>query len=246
MADFPAHRSRSRESRRARTLVRATGADIGMAVDPDVDRLARGGRDAGARSGRTTPWRWRCARCWAGAAGRTRVATRTPVVVANLSTSLVVEDAARDGGARFVRAPVGEANVARAIRDEGALIGGEGNGGVILPGSPHRTGRPARGGVDLASSCGDGTRCPELSRRRPGTPIVKAKGPRGKELAPVYSALGRAFPTPRPMSGTGCGWHGGPLGSRAAVRDRTDRPVHRRSTHRPRTPSAGGGGSGTS
>ena len=36
-------------------------------------------------------------------------------------------------GARFVRAPVGEANVARAIRDEGAVIGGEGNGGVILP-----------------------------------------------------------------------------------------------------------------
>jgi phosphomannomutase len=42
-----------------------------------------------------------------------------PVVVVNLSTSLVVEDAARDFGARFVRAPVGEANVARAIRDEG-------------------------------------------------------------------------------------------------------------------------------
>ena len=51
----------------------------------------------------------------------------------NLSTSLVVEDAARDVGATLVRAPVGEANVARAIRDQGAVIGGEGNGGVIYP-----------------------------------------------------------------------------------------------------------------
>ena len=54
-------------------------------------------------------------------------------MVVNLSTSLVVEDAARKAGARVVRAPVGEANVARAIRDRGAVIGGEGNGGVMYP-----------------------------------------------------------------------------------------------------------------
>ena len=45
----------------------------------------------------------------------------------------MVEDAAKAGGGRFIRAPVGEANVAATIKAEQALIGGEGNGGVILP-----------------------------------------------------------------------------------------------------------------
>jgi phosphomannomutase len=106
--------------------VRETGSVIGLAVDPDVDRLAlvdETGRPIGEDYTLAFAVRAVLARQTGSAA----------VVVANLSTSLVVEDAARLGGARFVRAPVGEANVARAIRDEGAVIGGEGNGGVILP-----------------------------------------------------------------------------------------------------------------
>src|SRR3989442_11593742 len=62
------------------------------------------------------------------------------IVVCNLSTSLVVEDAAREVGAQVVRTPVGEVHVARAIVRLGAVIGGEGNGGGVDPPPPARRG----------------------------------------------------------------------------------------------------------
>ena len=45
----------------------------------------------------------------------------------------MIDDAAADAGATVVRTPVGEANVAQAMRDAGSVLGGEGNGGVIVP-----------------------------------------------------------------------------------------------------------------
>jgi phosphomannomutase len=175
-------------------LVRETKADIGMAVDPDVDRLALVD-ETGAPPGEdyTLAFAVRTVLEWAGR----RVgglAGAAPTVVVNLSTSLVVEDAARDHGARFVRAPVGEANVARAMRDEGALIGGEGNGGVMLPAL--HIGRDAPLGVALILQMLAGSRVPvsELVSQHPRYTIVKAKGPRGAELRPLYDALRRRFP----------------------------------------------------
>src|SRR5690606_29577634 len=62
------------------------------------------------------------------------VLRRTPgVVVTNLSTSRIVEDVVQAEGGRLIRSAVGEINVARRMQEEGAVIGGEGNGGVILP-----------------------------------------------------------------------------------------------------------------
>jgi len=92
-----------------------------------------------------------------------------------------------------MRAPVGEANVARAIRDEGALIGGEGNGGVILP-SLH-IGRDAPVGVALILHllATSGATVSDLVRRQPQYRIVKAKAPRGNDLEPVYEQLKRRF-----------------------------------------------------
>src|SRR5947199_10212367 len=58
---------------------------------------------------------------------------RHSVVVCNLSTSLVVEDAARECGADLVRTPAGEVHVARKIVELDAPSGGEGNGGVMYP-----------------------------------------------------------------------------------------------------------------
>jgi phosphomannomutase len=170
-------------------LVRATGADIGMAVDPDVDRLAlvdERGQPIGEDY--TLAFAVR-----AVLAGRP-AGSPPPVVVANLSTSLVVEDAAREGGARFVRAPVGEANVARAIQEEGAVIGGEGNGGVILPAL--HVGRDAPVGVALILQhlARTGKTPGEVVQGAPRYRIVKAKSPRGKELGPMYSALRARFP----------------------------------------------------
>jgi len=167
-------------------LVRKSGADIGMAVDPDVDRLALVD-ETGAPIGEDYTLAF---------AVRTVLARHqgpTPSVVVNLSTSLVVEDAARDFGARFVRAPVGEANVARAMRDEGALVGGEGNGGVMLPAL--HIGRDAPLGVALILQLltQSGRTVSELVGQHPRYAIVKAKGPRGAELRPLYDALRARF-----------------------------------------------------
>ena len=109
-------------------LVRRSGADIGLAVDPDVDRLA-----IVDELGRPIGEDYTLAFAVRAVLDRRTSSAKGATVVVNLSTSLVVEDAARAVGARLVRAPVGEANVARTIRDEGAVIGGEGNGGVMLP-----------------------------------------------------------------------------------------------------------------
>jgi phosphomannomutase len=114
-------------------------------------------------------------------------------VVVNLSTSLVVEDAARAAGARLLRAPVGEANVARAIRDEGAVIGGEGNGGVMFPAL--HIGRDAPLGVALILHllATTGVTVSGLVAASPRYAIVKAKGPRGRELRPIYDRLKERF-----------------------------------------------------
>jgi phosphomannomutase len=176
-------------------LVRETKAHIGMAVDPDVDRLALVD-ETGTPPGEdyTLAFAVRTVLDWAGKAGKAGGAGGPATVVVNLSTSLVVEDAARDYGARLVRAPVGEANVARAMREEGALIGGEGNGGVMLP-SLH-IGRDAPLGVALILQMLAGSEVPvsQLVRQHPRYTIVKAKGPRGAELRPLYDALRRRFP----------------------------------------------------
>lgn len=174
-------------------LVRVSGAVIGLAVDPDVDRLAlvdETGTPIGEDYTLALAIRAMLGEGRRGAAATTGT---PPVVVANLSTSLVVEDAARMGGARFVRAPVGEANVARAIRDEGAVVGGEGNGGVILPAL--HIGRDAPVGVALILHllAVTGQSVSALVAGQPRYRIVKAKAQRGNELGPVYERLKARF-----------------------------------------------------
>src|SRR6266568_3502331 len=105
------------------TLVRRAGAALGIAVDPDVDRLAIVDENGTAIGEDYT---------LAFAIRAVRPSGRQ-TVVCNLSTSLVVEDAAKEFGATVVRAPVGEAHVARKIIQLKAVLGGEGNGGVMYP-----------------------------------------------------------------------------------------------------------------
>ncbi|MDP2480463.1 MAG: phosphoglucosamine mutase [Candidatus Palauibacterales bacterium] len=103
--------------------VRETGADVGLAVDPDVDRLA-------LVDGEGMP----VGEDWTLALAVEYVLSKTPgPVVTNLSSSRVISDAARRAGQPVHLAPVGEANVARRMRETGAVVGGEGNGGVMLP-----------------------------------------------------------------------------------------------------------------
>lgn len=104
-------------------IVPATGAVVGFAQDPDADRLAlvdETGRYIGEEL------------TLALAVSRRLAQVRGPLVL-NLSTSRVSEDLAVRLGCPVHRTPVGEIHVVERMRREGAVLGGEGNGGVIDP-----------------------------------------------------------------------------------------------------------------
>ncbi len=110
-------------------VVKAVGADIGFVQDPDADRLA-----VIDEKGRYIGEEYTLVLC---AAARLRAAKaageKNPLACTNLSTSRMLEDAAAAIGARVLRSSVGEANVVDAMQKHKAVIGGEGNGGVIDP-----------------------------------------------------------------------------------------------------------------
>jgi phosphomannomutase len=166
-------------------LVRETGADVGLAVDPDVDRLAIVD-EHGVPLGEDYTLAFAAA----------LVLRKKPgTVVTNLSTSRVVEDAALAAGQRCVRAPVGEANVAAAMQAEGAAVGGEGNGGVILPDLHLGRDAPAGAALVLQLLCETGRTPSELKAASPQYEIVKDKLDRpDAPLGDVYDALRGAFP----------------------------------------------------
>jgi phosphomannomutase len=103
-------------------LVVSSKADIGFAVDPDVDRLALVSEEGKAIGEDYT----------LALAASVALRHREGNVVTNLSTSRIVDDIAQEQNRRVIRSPVGEVNVATRMRAENAPIGGEGNGGVIL------------------------------------------------------------------------------------------------------------------
>jgi phosphomannomutase len=166
-------------------LVRESGADIGFAVDPDVDRLALvadGGRAIGEDF-------------TLALAARLVLRHRRGPLVTNLSTSLVVEDAARVAGVEAVRAPVGEVNVAVRMRELMAPIGGEGNGGVILPEVHLGRDAPIGAALLLQLLVEEGRPLSALVASLPGYVIVKDKLDRpNASLDTVYGALRAAFP----------------------------------------------------
>ncbi|MBI3983398.1 MAG: phosphoglucosamine mutase [Gemmatimonadetes bacterium] len=178
-------------------LVRQSGADVGMAVDPDVDRLAlvdEQGTPIGEDYTLAFAVRAVLGASGAGATGAQRASGggrrgNQTTVVCNLSTSLVVEDAARDFGAAIVRTPVGEANVARAIMETGAEIGGEGNGGVMLPALHVGRDAPVAAALVLELLARSAKPVSALVASSPRYAIVKSKVPRGAELRRVYGAI---------------------------------------------------------
>ena len=166
-------------------LVRSSGAEVGFAVDPDVDRLALVS-DEGKAIGEDYTL---------ALAARVVLRHRPGPVVTNLSTSRVVEDVALAAGVPVIRAPVGEVNVAVRMRAEKAPIGGEGNGGVIL--SEVHLGRDAPVGVALILQllAEEGRPLSRVVRELPRYVIVKDKLDRpATSLDSVYKALRGAFP----------------------------------------------------
>jgi len=204
-------------------LVKDTGAQIGFATDPDVDRLAVVS-EQGRAIGEDYTLAFAC---------RVVLRHRKGHVVTNLSTSRVVDDAAAEHGQRVIRAPVGEVNVALRIRSEKAVIGGEGNGGVILP--ELHLGRDAPLGVALLLQLllEDPRTVSQMVAGAPQYAIIKDK--LAKPDAPldaVYSALRGAFPDAAvdTQDGLRLGWpdrwvHVRPSGTEPVVRVIAEAPT---------------------
>ncbi|HEY6906842.1 MAG TPA: phosphoglucosamine mutase [Ignavibacteriaceae bacterium] len=103
--------------------VKKNKADLGIVVDPDVDRLVLitdKGEPFGEENTITQ-------------AVRFILSKEKGDAVVNLSTTRGVDDVAAEFGGRVFRSPVGEANVVKKMKEVGAVIGGEGSGGVIYP-----------------------------------------------------------------------------------------------------------------
>jgi phosphomannomutase len=104
-------------------LVRERKLDLGIAFDPDGDRFSCVD-ETGAPLGEEATI---CLAC------KYVLPRRKGPVVVNLSTTRAVDDVCAELGETVERAPVGEANVADRMEKVQAVLGGEGNGGVILP-----------------------------------------------------------------------------------------------------------------
>ena len=103
--------------------VRAEKADLGIAVDPDVDRCALVDEEGHPLSEEYT----------LTLATKFILSKKMGNVIINMSTTRAVEEIAKYYNCTLYRTPVGEIHVAKKMRELGAAIGGEGNGGVILP-----------------------------------------------------------------------------------------------------------------
>ena len=103
--------------------IKELGSDIGITVDPDVDRLALVCED-GTMFGEE----------YTLVAVADYVLSKTPgATVSNLSSTRALRDITEASGQIHFASAVGEVNVVSKMKDENAVIGGEGNGGIIYP-----------------------------------------------------------------------------------------------------------------
>jgi phosphomannomutase len=103
--------------------VKESKADLGIVVDPDVDRLVLITDEGEPFSEENTITQ----------AVKFILSKQKGNVVVNLSTTRAVDDIAEAAGCKVYRSPVGEANVVKKMKELDAVIGGEGSGGVIYP-----------------------------------------------------------------------------------------------------------------
>jgi phosphomannomutase len=123
------------------SLTRSSKASVGFAVDPDVDRLAIYCEDGEPFGEEYTL-----------VAVSDYVLQHTPGnTVSNLSSSRALRDVTTARGGNYYAAAVGEVNVVTKMKEVKAVIGGEGNGGVIYPDSHY--GRDALVGIALFLTC---------------------------------------------------------------------------------------------
>ena len=149
-------------------------AHLGIVVDPDVDRLAFICED-GTFFGEE----------YTLVAVADYVLSKTPGnTVSNLSSSVALRDITKKYGGKYTATAVGEVNVVKAMKDTKAIIGGEGNGGVIYPELHY--GRDALAGIALFLShlAQSGLSCSGLRKTLPDYFISKNKIELKKEIVP--------------------------------------------------------------
>ncbi|WP_304962389.1 phosphoglucosamine mutase [Paramuribaculum intestinale] len=147
------------------SLMRDGKADVGFVVDPDVDRLAIVMENGDMFVEEYTL-----------VAVADYVLSHTPgATVSNLSSSRALRDITAAHGCQYAASGVGEVNVTTKMKETGAVIGGEGNGGVIYPASHY--GRDALVGVALFLSllAKSGKKVSELKKTYPAYAIAKNK-----------------------------------------------------------------------
>ena len=146
-------------------IIKNSSVDVGFVVDPDVDRLAIINEDGTLFNEEYTL-----------VAIADYVLSHTPGnTVSNLSSSRALRNITEKYGQKYTAAAVGEVNVVAKIKETKAVIGGEGNGGVIYPAS--HCGRDALVGVALFLShlAKTGLKCSELRKTYPDYFISKNK-----------------------------------------------------------------------
>jgi phosphomannomutase len=146
-------------------IIRKSMVDLGFVVDPDVDRLVIINEDGSMFNEEYTL-----------VAVSDYVLQHTPGnTVSNLSSSRALRDVTAKYGQNYYAAAVGEVNVVAKMKETGAVIGGEGNGGVIYPASHY--GRDALAGAALFLShlARSGKKCSELRKSYPNYFISKNK-----------------------------------------------------------------------
>lgn len=146
-------------------LMKKGGADVGFVVDPDVDRLA-----IVMENGEMFIEEYTLVSI------ADYVLSQTPgATVSNLSSSRALRDITERHGCSYSASAVGEVNVVTKMKETGAVIGGEGNGGVIYPASHY--GRDALVGVALFLTllAKSGKKVSELKRTYPAYAIAKNK-----------------------------------------------------------------------
>lgn len=146
-------------------LMKDGKADVGFVVDPDVDRLA-----IVMENGEMFVEEYTLV------AVADYVLSKTPgSTVSNLSSSRALADVTTRRGCSYSASAVGEVNVVEKMKETGAVIGGEGNGGVIYPELHY--GRDALVGVALFLTllAQEGKKVSELKKEYPTYNIVKNK-----------------------------------------------------------------------
>lgn len=146
-------------------LMKEGKADVGFVVDPDVDRLAIVMENGDMFVEEYTL-----------VAVADYILAHTPgATVSNLSSSRALGDVTRARGCSYQASAVGEVNVVAKMKETGAVIGGEGNGGVIYPEAHY--GRDALVGVALFLTllAKSGKKVSELKKTYPPYEIAKNK-----------------------------------------------------------------------